>query len=150
LCTLKRTEEALRESEQRLEQDVAERMRLEEELRRQMEALAEADRRKDDFLAMLSHELRNPLGAISNSLYVMQLPNSSDARERALEVLKRQVQQQVRLVDELLDVSRITRGFVELRKERLDLAALCRMSAEDFRIAAEQARLALEVDLPDA
>ncbi len=92
---------ALREAEER-----AERRRLEHELRRRAEELAERDRRKDEFLAMLAHELRNPLGAASNALQLMRHQRTSEpALQRAMSVLERQVQHQVRLVDDLLDVS---------------------------------------------
>src|SRR5438094_633615 len=81
------------------------------------EELAERDRRKDDFLAMLAHELRNPLGAASNALQLMRHQRTSEpALQRAMSVLERQVQHQVRLVDDLLDVSRITRGKISLER----------------------------------
>lgn len=88
-------------------------------------ALRDADRRKDEFLAMLAHELRNPLAAICNGLAVQKLSGTGDAvASLTLEMLERQAKQLVRLVDDLLDVSRITRGKVELRKERIDLATV--------------------------
>src|SRR5205823_12688212 len=105
---------------------------LHQELERRVEELAEADRRKDHFLAMLAHELRNPLGAISTAVHVLQQPHGAEAaRQRALQVLRRQVQHQARMVNELLDVSRITRGLIDLYREPLDLARLVREAVED-------------------
>jgi PAS domain S-box-containing protein len=113
------------------------------------EALKEADRRKDEFLAMLAHELRNPLAPIRNSVQVLKLIGSSDPNVAlARDMIERQVAHMARLVDDLLDVSRITRGKILLRKERLDLAALVRAAAEDHRSLLEAAGLALEVDVP--
>ena len=89
------------------------------------DALREANRRKDEFLAMLSHELRNPLAAARNAVHLLgSVPGDEDARRRWLEVADRQTGNLVRLVDDLLDVSRITRGRVELRRERVDLRAI--------------------------
>src|SRR6058998_2116676 len=95
--------------------DVTERRRLEDELRRHAERLADADRRKDEFLAMLAHELRNPLAPLRTSLEL--LGSGVAGGERFLEMAKRQVRHLVRLVDDLLDVARITRGKITLRKE---------------------------------
>jgi signal transduction histidine kinase/DNA-binding response OmpR family regulator len=87
--------------------------------------IQEGDRRKDEFLAMLGHELRNPLAAISNALECLRLAQGNDALQReARAVLERQTQQMSRLVDDLLDVSRITRGKVELRKQLVDLTSI--------------------------
>src|SRR4029077_19585829 len=95
--------------------DITERKRAEA-------ALREADRRKDEFLAMLAHELRNPLAPIRNAARVLRLagPDQPDLR-RAEDIIERQVAHLARLVDDLLDVSRISRGKVLLRTERLDL-----------------------------
>lgn len=129
--------------------DVTERKQLEGALRQRAEELAEADRRKDQFLAMLAHELRNPLGAIVNALHILRMRHTDDpAQQRARNVLERQVQHQARIVDDLLDVSRITRGKIELRRERLDLARLIRETAEDHRNAMEAAGLTLTLALP--
>ena len=106
--------------------DDTERKRLEEELRRGADELAEADRRKDEFLAMLAHELRNPLAPIRNALRAD--PASTDAtrrrRSRRATIAERQVGHLARLVDDLLDVSRITRGKIQLRTEPVDLATV--------------------------
>ncbi|MGC4066791.1 MAG: MEDS domain-containing protein [Polyangiaceae bacterium] len=97
------------------------RLRDEASLRRSEEALREADRRKNDFLAVLSHELRNPLAPISNSLYVLEQANATPAQtKRAHAVLLRQVEHLSRLVDDLLDVTRITRNKIALRRESFE------------------------------
>jgi PAS domain S-box-containing protein len=101
------------------------------EQRRAEEALKEADRRKDEFLAMLAHELRNPLAPIRNALHIMKMPGVDAATvERSREMMGRQVQQLVRLVDDLLDVSRVTRGKIELRKENVELASVVARAVE--------------------
>jgi signal transduction histidine kinase/ActR/RegA family two-component response regulator len=130
--------------------DVTERKHLEAELQDRAEALAEADRRKDDFMALLGHELRNPLGAINNAVQVL-LRGSVDqaAGQRALEVLHRQVAHQARLVDDLLDVARINRGKVFLEREWLDLRWAVRHTLEDHRGALEATGLSLRLELPE-
>jgi signal transduction histidine kinase/CheY-like chemotaxis protein len=129
----------------------ATRRRAEDEARDRAEQLAEADRRKDEFLAALAHELRNPLAPVLTGLTVLQAPGLDARRgEQTRAMLERQVRHLARLVDDLLDVSRITRGKVRLRPERLDLAGLVRTAAEDRRPAAEMAGLALTVEAPDA
>ncbi|MBY0494492.1 MAG: PAS domain S-box protein [Cyanobacteria bacterium] len=89
--------------------------------RRAVEALQEADRRKDEFLATLAHELRNPLAPISSGLHILRSSQDASQRSTALEIMERQINQMVRLVDDLLDVARITTGKVEVRHEPLDL-----------------------------
>jgi PAS domain S-box-containing protein len=129
--------------------DVSERRDLERELVHRAERLAEADRRKDDFLAMLAHELRNPLAPIRNALHLLELPEAEPAmRQRARGIMARQIDHLVRLVDDLLDVSRITRGKIELRRERIDFAAEVARTAELARPAAEAAGLSLQLALP--
>ena len=100
--------------------------------RKQAEAaLREADRRKDEFLATLAHELRNPLAPIRNSLHILRMSSGNDATaERVCEMMDRQVNHMVRLVDDLMEVSRITRGLIELRKEETDLATILRSAVE--------------------
>ena len=93
------------------------------ERRRAVEALQAADRRKDEFLATLAHELRNPLAPISSGLHILRTAPGQAQAEVALEIMERQVGQMVRLVDDLLDVARITTGKVDLRSEPFDLAA---------------------------
>jgi PAS domain S-box-containing protein len=105
-------------------EDITERKRAEQ-------ALQEADRRKDDFLAALGHELRNPLAPIRNAMHVLRLRSAHESHARwAAEVTERQVQQMTRLVDDLLDVSRINRGKFELRDETVDLTDVARRAVE--------------------
>ena len=102
--------------------------------KRAEQALREADRRKDEFLAMLAHELRNPLAPIRNAAQVLKLVGDGDAKQRwAREVIERQTQHLTRLVDDLLDVSRITQGKVKLAREPLDLSAVVQRAVEASR-----------------
>jgi PAS domain S-box-containing protein len=106
-------------------EDITERRRLEQALQQRTRALEDADRRKDEFLAMLGHELRNPLAPVRNCLEILKSETlDSRAREECREMMERQVRHLTRLTDDLLDVSRITRGRIELRKEPLDLRKL--------------------------
>ena len=114
-------------------QDVTERRRLEDHLRRLAADLSEADRRKDEFLAMLAHELRNPLAPIRNALQVIRLSPDRQTSEHARTLMERQLAQMVRLVDDLLDVSRITRGKLDLRKVQVPVAAVVRSAVETSR-----------------
>jgi PAS domain S-box-containing protein len=121
--------------------DITERKLAEEQLRsavlreqERAEQLREADRRKDEFLAMLAHELRNPLAAVSNSLRIARTPDiGGDVLHWAQDVMERQIGLLTRLIDDLLDVSRITRGKIKLRKEVLALDELIRRAAEAAR-----------------
>jgi two-component system CheB/CheR fusion protein len=129
--------------------DITARKHLEEELRQRAEQLAEADRRKDEFLAMLAHELRNPLAPIRTALQVVKRSATTDSRaELACQMMERQIAQLVRLVDDLLDVSRITRGKVQLRKEPVDLATVVAQSLETSRPLLEARRHELTVSMP--
>jgi PAS domain S-box-containing protein len=93
--------------------------------------LKDADRRKDEFLAMLAHELRNPLAPIRNALHIMNSPGvAPDMVKRAHEMTERQVQHMVRLIDDLLDVSRIMRGRIELRREAIELSTMIARAVE--------------------
>jgi two-component system CheB/CheR fusion protein len=115
------------------------------------EALREADRRKDEFLAMLAHELRNPLAPIRNALHLLtQTSAEATAGTWAKEVMARQVQHLARLVDDLLDVSRITRGMVQLRKERVDLGVVVARALEAARPSIDDQRHQLSIALPSA
>ncbi len=106
----------------------------EQELRAVAEQLREEDRRKNEFLAMLAHELRNPLAAITTSLGVLALESpQKDAERRAREVMSRQTQHLARLVDDLLDVARVTQGKIELKQEALDLAPLLQRVCDNAR-----------------
>ncbi len=133
----------------RLAERTRESERLAAELSARAEALADSDRRKDEFLAMLGHELRNPLGAIANATHVLkQIGPADPPARRSVEVIQRQLQHLVRLVDDLLDVSRITRGKVELRRERIDLSEAVRQAAETMRPVVEAKEHELRVSLP--
>lgn len=111
--------------------------------------LQEADRRKDAFLATLAHELRNPLAPIRNSLYLLRFAAHDDpVRERALNIVERQTGHLIRLVDDLLEVSRITRGKLELRREHVDLCKVVQSAVETSRPLIETAGHQLTVSLP--
>jgi signal transduction histidine kinase/ActR/RegA family two-component response regulator len=119
------------------------------EHKRQADALRQADRRKDEFLAMLAHELRNPLAPIRNGLQILQLATQdSDEVGQTREMMSRQVQHLTRLVDDLLDVSRITRGKVELRKEDIDLNEVLVRAIETVRPFIDARRHKLTVSQP--
>lgn len=109
----------------------------------------EADRRKDEFLAVLSHELRNPLSPIRNSLYSLgRVAPGSEAAARAMAVIDRQVTHMTRLVSDLLDVSRISRGKIQIVRRHLDLTELVRGVLEDHRAVFVARRIALGERLP--
>jgi signal transduction histidine kinase/ActR/RegA family two-component response regulator len=126
--------------------DVTERRRLEQELRARAEQLADSDRRKDEFLAMLAHELRNPLAPLSMSLQLLALDLAG--RERFLAMADRQVKHLVRLVDDLLDVSRITRGKIALRREPVALGDVVARAVELTRPLVDAGGHELSVSLP--
>jgi signal transduction histidine kinase/ActR/RegA family two-component response regulator len=128
--------------------DITERKQLEQELHLRLQELATADRQKDEFLATLAHELRNPLAPIRNAVQVLKLPAADGKmRQRAHEMIDRQLQHMVRLVDDLLDVSRIIIGRIELRKEHFDLAAAMTRAVETAEplIEAQGHRLVVQV-----
>src|SRR5262245_19745901 len=129
--------------------DVTERKRMEESLRRQAEALREADRRKNDFLSILAHELRNPLAPISNAIQILSL-RGDDPKvvTQSREVMERQVHQMTRLVDDLLEVSRISRGKISLEKAPVDLADVVATAVETSRPLVEAHHHTLTVTLP--
>ena len=130
-------------------QDVTERKRLADNLRGLAADLSEADRRKNEFLAMLAHELRNPLAPISNAARAIRLGGSDGkALRSASEMLERQVGQMARLVDDLLDMSRITRGRIELRKERVELAPIVDQAVEAIRATYRSMGHELTVTMP--
>jgi signal transduction histidine kinase len=112
-------------------------------------ALREADRRKDEFLATLSHELRNPLAPIRTAIEIMRLAHGDrDLVEKARATIERQLQHLVRITDDLLDVARITQNRVELRRERLDLRAVVDAAIEACRPMIDAQGLALTLDIP--
>ncbi|QEL20604.1 hybrid sensor histidine kinase/response regulator [Limnoglobus roseus] len=129
-------------------EDVTERIAYETELQERVEALREADRRKDEFLATLAHELRNPLAPIRNSLAIMSLTSDPAIANRARDLIDRQVVHMVRLVDDLMEVSRITRGKVDLQKRRLDLRVAVESAIETSRPHIEAANHAFKITLP--
>jgi two-component system CheB/CheR fusion protein len=119
------------------------------DLIRTQQALRDADRRKDEFLAVLSHELRNPLAPIRNSLFILDraVPGSEQAR-RAQAIIDRQVGHLTHLIDDLLDVTRIARNKIRLQCESLDLTDLVRRTIEDHRSLFEKNEVHLDVTLP--
>jgi signal transduction histidine kinase len=125
-----------------LHSEVAERARAEQ-------ALKEADRLKDEFLAMLAHELRNPLAPIRNAVHLMKLKSLEDAQLRlARDIIDRQLLQLTRLVDDLLDVSRITRGKINVARERIELRDLVTHAVETVTPTIEARKHRLTVELP--
>ncbi|HWA99539.1 MAG TPA: ATP-binding protein, partial [Pirellulales bacterium] len=112
-------------------------------------ALREADRRKNEFLATLAHELRNPLAPIRHGLQIMHLSQGTpELIEQTRAMMQRQLDQMVHLVDDLLDVSRVSRGIIELRKERVELARVLQHAIETSQPAIDQAAHELTVSLP--
>jgi PAS domain S-box-containing protein len=118
------------------------------ERKRHEEALREADRRKDEFLATLAHELRNPLAPIRNALQIIRLSPDRATREQARTLMERQLGQMVRLVDDLLDVSRVSTGKLELRRERVPLAAVVSSAVDTSRPMIDHLGHELTVTLP--
>jgi signal transduction histidine kinase/ActR/RegA family two-component response regulator len=113
--------------------------------------LAEVNRHKDEFLAMLSHELRNPLAPILNAVQLLRLqPDESKRQQQARTIIERQVGQLVHLVDALLEVSRISTGTIHLQREQLDMRAVVECGVETVRVLIEQRRHTLDVRLPPA
>ncbi len=119
------------------------------EIKRMADALRDTDRRKDEFLATLAHELRNPLAPIRNSLQILKLPHLDPATaEKSRAVMERQVHHLVRLVDDLLDVSRVVRGKIELRKEPIELATIVARAVEIAQPLIEVRGHQLDIALP--
>lgn len=135
--------------EERVAERTAELHASEERMRQIALDLAKADHRKDEFMAMLAHELRNPLAPLRSAVDVLQM-NSEDAEQVRIVagMLERQVGQMVHLVDDLLDVSRITRGKIELRLQRVDLATVVNQAVEASKAQLEQMGHHLKVDQP--
>ena len=141
--TLAQANADLEETNRTLQAEVQVRMHAQE-------ALEAADRRKDDFLAMLSHELRNPLAAIQGAIDLMQRKKLDDPQlVWARDVLTRQNRHLVRLIEDLLDVSRITRGRVNLKRERIDLREMAQHAVETARPLIQSRRHDLTVRLPN-
>ncbi len=134
-----------------LAEDLAGRIALALDNANLVRSMREGDRRKDEFLATLSHELRNPLAAITSALQCLEINSlPPEVLLEARAILKRQTQHVVRLVEDLLDVSRITRGKIRLRKENVELAALVERAVSSVRPLVDQRRQQLTVSLPDA
>lgn len=130
--------------------DAVERGRAETALRQREEELRTADRRKDEFLAMLGHELRNPLAPIRTGLELIRVGgNTPAAVNRVRQMLERQVEHIVRLTDDLLDVGRITAGRIQLQREPTPLGTLIAAAVDAHRAPLEAAHLSITVDLPD-
>jgi PAS domain S-box-containing protein len=129
--------------------DLSERKRLEDELRKRASELAEADARKNEFLAMLGHELRNPLAPIRNAVKIMKQRGSEDPSLCwARDVIDHQVRQMGQLVDDLLEISRVTRGKVRLQKEVVDVAIIISYAVETSRPIIDSHRHRLSIALP--
>ena len=129
--------------------DLIEREQAEEALREANARLVEADRRKDEFLATLSHELRNPLAPIRYGLPLIQQAQLDGAAGQAVAVISRQVEQMARLLDDLLDVARITSGKIELRRARVAVASVVDKAVESALPAIQRAAHRLHVTVPD-
>jgi PAS domain S-box-containing protein len=129
--------------------DVTERVRLERELQKKLDQLAEADRNKNEFLAMLGHELRNPLAAITSSVQLIQLRGDDPAQlARSCGVVARQTAMMTRLVDDLLDISRVTRGTIVLKPEEVRLDTIVERAIELVRPLLDERRHRLTLGLP--
>ena len=128
--------------------DITEQRALEEDLRKITAKLSEAGRRKDEFLATLAHELRNPLAPIRNGLQILRIADDTTTIERVRTMMERQLAQMVHLVDDLLDVSRISRGKLQLRKERVELATVLNDAVETSRPIIDAGGHTLVVKLP--
>ena len=122
--------------------------RAHDELGAALLLLRAADQRKDEFLAMLGHELRNPLAATANALQLMRETADSRTRARALDIADRQTRNLARMVDDLLDISRITLGKLAMQRAQIDLGASVRRASESARTAVEAAGQTLVVRLP--
>ena len=134
----------------KIARDVTERRRLEDSLRKLAADLSETDRRKNEFLATLAHELRNPLAPISNMIEVVKRAgNNGEMLKQAHETIERQLAQMVRLVDDLLDLNRITHDRLELRRSDVELATVIEQAVEVARPLIDAAGQKLTIDLPD-
>jgi len=127
------------------------RKRMEQELLNRSQELADADRKKDQFIALLAHELRNPLAPLRNGLQVLRLTNAdSPAALQAREMMERQLGHLVRLIDDLLDVSRISQNKLNLKRARVQLAEIVRNAVETARPSIDSAGHELTIAIPEA
>ena len=141
--------EAVRRRNDELRSLIAERERLEGELRASNQRLLEADRLKDEFIATLAHELRNPLAAISNCVKILGRDADESDQDWCKKVIGRQTAQLGRLIDDLLDVSRITNGKIVLKPEPVSMTEVATRAAESARFLIESREHTLELELPD-
>src|SRR5256714_11395190 len=140
---------ALQQKAAALEAESKQRTALEAALRSKIDELAEVDRRKDEFLAMLGHELRNPLAPVTTALQIMRIHEGEPNRvARSREIVERQIEHMTRLIDDLLDVSRITRGKIELREQPLLLSAVIERAIESARPLIDERGHRIALDLP--
>src|SRR5437762_5530479 len=124
-------------------------MALEAAVRGKIDELAEVDRRKDELLAMLGHELRNPLAPVTTALQIMRIHEGEPSRvARSREIVERQIEHMTRLIDDLLDVSRITRGKIELREQPLLLSAVIERAIESARPLIDERGHRIALELP--
>ncbi|HTV17135.1 MAG TPA: PAS domain-containing sensor histidine kinase [Polyangiaceae bacterium] len=131
-------------------EDISERKARDGALARAQQALRDADRRKDEFLALLSHELRNPLTPLANCLYVLSRCDADSERALAARsIMQRQVEQLARLTEDLLDVTRIARGKMRLARQQIDLRELLEHTLEDHRASFEACGVSLDSQLHD-
>jgi signal transduction histidine kinase len=132
-----------------LEAETKQRAVLEGALRSKIDELAEIDRRKDEFLAMLGHELRNPLAPVTTALQIMRIHEGDPSRvARSREIVERQIEHMTRLIDDLLDVSRITRGKIDLREQPLVLSSVIERAVESARPLIDERGHRIALDLP--
>lgn len=133
----------------KIARDITERKRLEHELRQIASELSDANHKKDEFLATLAHELRNPLAPLRNGLQVLKLVSGdADAAEECRSMMERQLSQMVRLIDDLLDVSRISQGKITLQTEKVELSTIARQAIETSRPLIDERQHQLSVTVP--
>lgn len=128
--------------------DITERLAYEEGLKRAATALREAERRKDEFLAMLGHEMRNPLGTVSTALELENVLSDTDAVMKNRHLMQRQVKQLVQLVDDLRDISLLTRGVLRINRQWVDLDDIVRSATNDLQWLIDKAGASLSLAIP--
>jgi PAS domain S-box-containing protein len=129
--------------------DISERKLAELERAQASVAIEEANRRKDQFIATLAHELRNPLAPIATGIHIVRKAPEDPAAQKALSVMERQLSSMVRLIDDLMDVSRITRGKVELQREPLDIRSSLERAQETVQVMFDSSQQTLLMRLPE-